>query len=174
MSYLEQFLDTGIEIDPEFDPQKEAERIWDRLAFEAAYSDLAQAHKRRLGQDATPRELARDKTYAKRNMHGCISLLRAHGLSDGDVSRRIEVYSTDSEARRVAAQIDWLQQLDSKVIQIRNQQRRIATHCLKNGQIKEGNRLVQRLENELNSMSDRYKRVFFLEETTENIEETPK
>lgn len=173
MSYLDQYLDTGLEIDPDFDLQTESEKIWDRLAFEAAYSKLCHHHKRRLGPDATPRELARDKAYSKRNMHGCISLLMAHGLSQKEIAERIAVYSTDSEAKTIAAQIDWLQQLTGKIQAIRNHQRKIATHCIKNGTIKEGNRLVQRLENELNSMEDRYKRVFPPENTAKTAKEVP-
>lgn len=173
MSYLEQFLDTGIEIDPEFDLQAETEKIWDRLAFEAAYSKLCHHHKRRLGPDATPRELARDKAYSKRNMHGCISLLMAHGLSQKEIASRMATYESDPEAKTVAAQVDWLQQLRGKIAMLRNHQHKIATHCLKNGTIKEGNRVVLRLENELNSMEDRYKRVFPPENTTENAKEVP-
>lgn len=169
--YIEQFVDEGITPTDDFDIDAEQEKHIDRLAFEAAYSFLTRNMKRRLGQDASPRELARDKTYATRNMHGCIGLLKAHGLSGKEIDERMKKYLDDEEAKRIAAQIDWLQHMNVKITDLRNAMRLIATNAVHKGNIKDANRLVLRLENELNTTADRYERVFGPpENNTEELE----
>ncbi len=158
--YLETYFDAGIDPGEDWDPAAEEQAQTARLATELAIARKAESIPRRLGQTATPLELKRDKQFSKRYGYGAEDLLRAWGLNEAQILHLEAEAMKSMEVISKGAQVDWESHIYVLIALLRAEMRRIATSALRHGKIAEGNRIVLRLENELNSQVQRYEKVF--------------
>lgn len=96
----------------------------ERLSMLLAVAVTAQEHPRRLGTDATPDELALDKTRAKRIAHSAAQCLKSWGGHPN---------GTAVDAARLAAQVNWRNWWNEQQVYLVNRRRYIATWAIKTG-----------------------------------------
>jgi hypothetical protein len=124
-SYLLQWYDHGLEVDPSDTRESIRQGEIERLAKLLAIATQIQTVPRRLGGSATPEDLAKDKIRAKRVAHVVLQLLTAWGEEPGNGA----VADVASEA----AQMAWERWWQEHRVWLLNRQRYLATWCQKTG-----------------------------------------
>lgn len=140
--FLERFYDPELKIPrPASREVFEVQQI-DRLASATAVVFAAGSLSRRIGGDASSRDLAIDKKRSKRVGHA----LRQSILAWTNRPPRILV---DDETRIKGAQLDWQQFYAEHVTQVNSALVLLATWAIRNGEHRWGRSAVVALENEL-------------------------
>lgn len=158
--YLADLIDTGLPEIQQYDPEEERDKHLQRLANQAAVGFLAEEIPRRLGKDATPLQLARDAQFSKRFGYGAEDMLRAWGVHQKVIDEKILEALEDPQNKRKAAQVDWYEEILSVIAYLRAEMRFNATHGARHRKDKQANKIVLRLENEINTTAQRYAKVF--------------
>jgi hypothetical protein len=147
-SFLEQFNDPGLQVDMLWTPEQEARRQYRRLSEQAIMLEATAEVPRRL-QGASGPELAADKTVT-RKARGRTLTFRQQWERDADYDDFLEQAKPNvAELKARGAQIEWRDWWADTKTHLQAELRRIATHALRTGHIKTGNRFCNRLINEL-------------------------
>lgn len=165
MAYLDPFVDDELELDHAWTPDAEKEVHLERLLRLCVITLHVKEMKRRLGPDASPAEMSVEKKTAKAVHNRFSNMYRLWGGDDADITETyLELVQTqgDGEEReegkgswlREAAQLDWEKFWSENAVLLNNARVRIATHASKLGYRKDGNRMVNLLSNEFNSIDD--------------------
>lgn len=160
MEYLLTYIDLGIAPANTYDPEQITHKHFQRLTKEAAIGWLIADHKRRLGANATPIELARDVKMGKRYAYGAEDILRAWGHPQTRINIATSEHLRNKDVKAKAAQLDWEDHIYQLVAYLRYEMRFNATNATHHNVPKAGRKIVQRLENELNSQVQRYENIF--------------
>lgn len=161
--YIDQYIDNGLEPEPVFTVEELdglTEKHCERLAREIALGNLVLAHKRRLGHDATPRELAADRSFAKRYRYGAENLLESWNVSPKRIRELVKAAERTETTKIAAAQVNWHEHIVNLCAYLRHEMRFVATNANYHNLVKEGSKLILRLENELLLQAQRYEKVF--------------
>lgn len=172
--YLDNAYDSGIDPDPNWDPAKEIDKNLERLYAEAALGWNAEAIPRRLGKDATPLELKRDKAFSKRYAYGVQDLLKQWGATPSQITKAIKQKQKDPKLRSKAAQIDWEDHIYQLCAILRHEMRYTATNGRHHNEDKAANAILLRLDNEINQQVQRFENVYSTKISLEKIPETAK
>jgi len=155
-TYLEQWNDVSIPLDTDFNWDNYAQEQQHRLTRLACIFDHMVGFKRRMGADATREDLAIDQKMAKRMRSAAYQFAGQWGATDEE----IDAYGTEhyEALRREAAQVDWPKFIEEHRTYLQQNLRLVATTALRKGDIKIGNKLCNRLLNEVNVAGNAWSR----------------
>lgn len=132
----------------EFDTDRVRDEEVARLIRGGTVAALAAAIPRRLGQDASPAELARDKKLARRMASVCSRVGREW------IDGRFPTYKQpDAEMRAAAAQVDWGEWAEETSEHLERRRTYVATLCKATGQRQFGNRAMHLYQMELDALA---------------------
>lgn len=149
-SFLEQFNDPGLQVDMLWTPEQEVRKQIARLKAQAAMAGYALEVPRRLQgpEQASALALAEDKRIS-RKLQGRCNGFAAQWEDDADADDFLETTNNHDELKALGAQVHWPDWWADNKTHLQAELRRIATHALKTGHIKTGNRFCNRIVNEL-------------------------
>lgn len=127
MSLLTELRDPALEVPEGLTPEKIGEEEVERLARMTAIATIAVGIPRRLGEDASPEEMAIDKKRGRRVSHAL-----GQCLSDWNGKKPHELPSSD-ELRTDAATVLWLPWWDEHQVFLQSRLHFIATWQIKTG-----------------------------------------
>lgn len=148
--FLQKFVDTGLEVDPNWNPEEEAHVQLQRLLPQAAIAALVKDWPGRLPESAGRTTRANDKVFAKR----LAARLETYVLQWGGTKKQIEATTKLPQTKQQAAQLDWNAWYADHMPHLQAHMRRVATHADALGQQKVGNSFLNRLVNEHRVIDD--------------------
>jgi hypothetical protein len=149
--------------DMNWTPDDETVKQRKRLIETACMALHAGEVPRRLGGDASGPELRADKRLSRQVENRLTSVLRQWGGQPADITEEYaRMVSGDPETAdepghtvmQAGAQVVWADWWPKHKVLLQEEARRIASHAVKLGKTKEGNRLVHRIELEYNMLDD--------------------
>lgn len=147
-SFLEQFLEPALEVDMGWDAEAYRTQHGEALMEISGWAHFAQDVPRRLGADATPKELGWDKRLSRKLESRHYSIARLWNFHPADVTEFI--MNHQDNLRVSGAQVDWEAWWEERMAHLRKQLRVVATTGLKTGDnISIANSYCNRIINEL-------------------------
>lgn len=145
MSYLAQFADAGLTVEPTTSDAIRDEEVA-RLEKLLAMAQLTHMVPRRLGGEATDEQLSADKKTARRVWH-----VAEQCLSSWSGKKEVKGAAVTEELKAEASQIEWLPWYQEHQVWLQNRIRFIATWaCYAGGDQAFAKKAVVRLQNESN------------------------
>lgn len=151
-NFLEQWFDGALEVNEDFSWDQLIDEQIERLFRQGATSLLIAGMKRRLGGEATPVELRKDKKLARKVFHRSVALLRQwssekESYNYADVEEYANTHASDLQP--LAAQLDWKDFFSNHRREMNDALRICATHAIKTGNQEYANPICNRFYNEL-------------------------
>lgn len=156
-NFLERWFDAQLELPEGFNfADFEQEQI-ERLQKQSLMALAAKAVPRRLGGDASPAELAQDKEICKKLYTRTASAARNWKASVPTDATLLDAQGDEGsgeemEVVRQGVQVVWKDWLAEYVAHMQRFLSCVATHAVKEDEIKFGNQICNRLLNELNTI----------------------
>lgn len=147
MGFLHEHADPGLELSQAtidaWDPAAWQEEEQVRAVMAAQILTVAASMPRRLGQDASREDLARDKKMARR-----LEWAMRNAVTDWKGNPDLILEALPDDARRRGAQLVLEQWSGERLAYIQDRKHYCATVCARRGLIKLGSQYVQRYLNE--------------------------
>lgn len=159
-TYLSDKIDLGLPPIKRYDSEQIRQDQIDRLVNQIAVGYLAEDIPRRLGKAATPTQLAKDAKFSREFGAKSETRLIAWGIPPKKANELIVAAFDIPQNKRKAAQVVWYDEVVSLIAYLRAQIRFNATHGTHHDKTREANKIVLRLENEINVIAQAYALVY--------------
>lgn len=160
-TFVEQWLDSAYPLDNEWDPEQFAVKQRERIILNIIIAEAAHAIPRRLGADATPPELAKDKKLNKRLRARWISILHLWEGQPADVEEYKQHHQDSLQSlNTVAMQRNWHEFMAGYVVEMRDLLANAANNAVNKGENRTANRYCNRLLNELTQIHQLYQEIY--------------